>query len=357
MYRKIIHIDMDAFYASVEQRDFPEYQGKPLVVGGSSDRGVVAAASYEARKYGIYSAMSSKIAARKCPHLIFVKPRFEVYKEVSYQIREIFYEYTDLIEPLSLDEAYLDVTENKKGMKSATIIARELKEKIKTQTKLTASAGISINKFLAKIASDFDKPDGLFLIPPEKAEEFVLKLPIAKFHGIGKVTARKMETLGIFTGADLKKWTQEDLIKNFGKVGNFYYYIARGIDHRAVNPHRIRKSIGAENTFAEDLTSASVMLIELERIASEVLKRMQKSKQYGRTLTLKVKYADFKQVTRSKTIPSIIQDMNTFKRLYTELLYTLELGQIYVRLLGLQISNLEDEDDRPKHGIQLSLDF
>lgn len=357
MYRKIIHIDMDAFYASVEQRDFPEYQGKPLVVGGSSDRGVVAAASYEARKYGIYSAMSSKIAARKCPHLIFVKPRFEVYKEVSYQIREIFYEYTDLIEPLSSDEAYLDVTENKKGMKSATIIARELKEKIKTQTKLTASAGISINKFLAKIASDFDKPDGLFLIPPEKAEEFVLKLPIAKFHGIGKVTARKMEKLGIFTGADLKKWTQEDLIKYFGKVGNFYYYIARGIDHRAVNPHRIRKSIGAENTFAEDLTSASVMLIELERIASEVLKRMQKSKQYGRTLTLKVKYADFKQVTRSKTIPSIIQDMNTFKRLYTELLYTLELGQIYVRLLGLQISNLEDEDDRPKPGIQLSLDF
>ena len=356
-YRKIIHVDMDAFYASVEQRDNPDLQGKPVAVGGSSDRGVVAAASYEARKFGVFSAMSSKIAARKCPHLIFVKPRFEVYRDVSYQIRDIFKEYTDLIEPLSLDEAYLDVTENKKNIKSATLLAKELKQKIKEKTQLTASAGISINKFLAKIASDYDKPDGLYLIPPEKAEEFVLKLPVTKFHGIGKVTAAKMQKMGILTGADLKEKSREALVKYFGKVGHFYFKIARAIDNRAVNPHRIRKSIGAENTFFEDLTSASDMLNALERIAKEVLQRMQNSKRYGKTLTLKVKYADFKQITRSKTTLRLIQDIDTLTKLYTELLFTLDLEQVRVRLLGLQVSNLEDEDDRLKNGIQLSLDF
>ena len=246
--RKIIHIDMDAFFASVEQRDNPELKGKPVAVGGSGKRGVVAAASYEARAFGVYSAMSSKIALVKCPNLIFVRPRFDAYKAVSLVIRSIFRDYTDLIEPLSLDEAYLDVTTNKKGIPSATLIAQEIKNRIKIQTGLTASAGISINKFLAKIASDENKPDGLFVIPPGKVEAFVEALPVEKFFGVGKVTAGKMKQMGIHTGLDLKKRSKEDLIKDFGKAGSYFFNVAHGIDNREVEPYRERKSLGAEHT-------------------------------------------------------------------------------------------------------------
>ncbi|MCK5700612.1 MAG: DNA polymerase IV, partial [Cyclobacteriaceae bacterium] len=251
--RKIIHIDMDAFFASIEQRDNPDLLGKPVAVGGAGKRGVVAAASYEARKFGVFSAMPASIALRKCPELIFTKPRFDVYKEVSNQIRQIFLEYTDLVEPLSLDEAYLDVTENKKGLGSATIIAREIKSKINSTTHLIASAGVSINKFLAKVASDQDKPDGLYVIKPNQAESFVDGLAIEKFFGIGKVTAKKMHELGINTGADLKQISIEELVRRFGKVGRYYFDIARAIDKRLVNPNRIRKSLGAERTFEDDL--------------------------------------------------------------------------------------------------------
>ncbi len=355
--RKIIHIDMDAFYASVEQRDHPEYRGRPIAVGGSSERGVVAAASYEARKFGVFSAMSSRVAFRKCPEIIFVKPRFDVYKEVSYQIRDIFKEYTDLIEPLSLDEAYLDVSENKKGIPSATLIAQEIKKRVKAETQLTASAGISINKFLAKIASDYDKPDGLYLIPPEKAEIFVENLPIEKFHGIGKVTAGKMKKLGIHFGKDLKKWNKAHLIQRFGKVGAYYYHMARAEDHRPVNPHRIRKSIGAENTFAHDLKTLAEMRLALEKIAQELERRVQKQKHSGRTLTLKVKFANFKQITRSKTVQEPIRSLILMKKIYEELLFHIGDYEQGVRLLGLQISGLEQSSEESTYGIQLELDF
>ncbi|HLP05808.1 MAG TPA: DNA polymerase IV, partial [Paludibacter sp.] len=250
--RKIIHIDMDAFFASIEQRDNPDYRGKPLAVGHAGTRGVVAAASYEARKYGVRSAMASKTALRKCPQLIFVMPRFDVYKSVSSQVLEIFREYTDLVEPLSLDEAFLDVTENHKNMPSATHIALEIKQKIFEKLSLTASAGVSFNKFLAKIASDFNKPNGIYVVTPETAAQFVEKLEIEKFYGVGKVTAKRMHQLGINTGADLKQWSIEGLVANFGKAGHFYYQNARGIDHRPVEPQHIRKSVGAETTFGHD---------------------------------------------------------------------------------------------------------
>ena len=261
-FRKIIHIDMDAFFASVEQRDNPEYRGKPISVGGLGPRGVVAAASYEARKYGVFSAMSSKIARKKCPFLIFVHPRFEAYKKVSDQIGQIFLEYTDLVEPLSLDEAYLDVTHHKKGKPSATLIAKEIKDRIYIETNLTASAGISINKFLAKTASDYRKPNGIFLIKPEDAEAFIEKLPIEKFYGVGKVTAKKMNQLGIFNGLDLKKFSEYDLIRYFGKAGTYYYHIARAVDNRKVEPYRVQKSVGAENTFETDLSEKEDLLYE-----------------------------------------------------------------------------------------------
>ena len=302
LIRKIIHVDMDAFYASVEQRDNPELRNKPVAVGGSSDRGVVAAASYEARTFGVQSAMPSVIAFRRCPDIIFVRPRFDVYAQVSRQIRAIFYEYTDLVEPLSLDEAYLDVTSNKKGMPSATLIAREIKKRIKDETGLTASAGISINKFLAKVASDQDKPDGLYLIQPESAQAFVDNLAINKFHGIGKVTAKKMHDLGIERGKDLKKWELSRLVQVFGKAGKNYYNICRGNDQREVEPNRPRKSVGAEDTFETDLTSLEEMKSELERIGEIVFNRVKKAEAFGRTLTLKLKYSDFKQITRSKNI-------------------------------------------------------
>lgn len=352
--RKIIHVDMDAFYASVEQRDHPQYRGKPLAVGGSRERGVVAAASYEARQFGVFSAMSSRLAYQKCPHIIFVRPRFDVYKAVSQQIREIFHEYTDLVEPLSLDEAYLDVTENKVGMPSATIIAREIKQKIFDTTQLTASAGISINKFLAKVASDLDKPNGLTLISPEEAADFVANLPIKKFHGIGKVTAKKMQQLGIYTGADLRRWDKAKLLRHFGKVGNYYFNIAQGIDQRSVNPHRIRKSISTENTFDHDLASLEEMEAELQKLALELIRRMEKTKSFGQTITLKIKYDNFQQITRSKTLSFPINTLDLITRLYQELLKGCDFSTHKVRLLGLGISNLHSNQEA---GTQLTLEF
>lgn len=355
-YRKIIHIDMDAFYASVEQRDHPEYRGKPLAVGGSRERGVVAAASYEARKFGIHSAMSSKIAYRKCPDIIFVKPRFDVYKQVSAQIRAIFLDYTDLVEPLSLDEAYLDVTHNKKDMPSATLIAREIKQRIKEQTGLTASAGISVNKFLAKIASDYNKPDGLYLVAPDQAESFIEKLEVKKFYGVGKVTAEKMHSLGIQTGLDLKQWSEANLIRHFGKAGRFYYNIARGIDHREVSPDRIRKSVGTENTFEEDLSGYGVMYAALEEIATDLMERLKRHGIYGKTLTLKVKFASFEQITRSKTMLSAIDNQDLLMKLTGELLQQVDTENTKVRLLGLAVSNLVHPQPL-EAGTQLTLNF
>ena len=342
--RKIIHIDMDAFFASVEQRDEPSYRGKPLVVGGSpSQRGAVAAASYEARQYGIHSAMPSRTAHYKCPSLIFVKPRFEVYKAISEQIREIFHRYTDLVEPLSLDEAYLDVTDNKLGICSATMLAEQIKQRIHEETRLTASAGISFNKFLAKIASGLDKPNGLFLIPPQQAEAFIEQLPIAKFYGVGTVTAAKMHSLGIFTGADLKRWAEVDLVAKFGKAGGFYYRIARAQDERPVQPNRIRKSIGAEQSYDPDLSDSARIMTELEAIAAILKQRMDSQQASGRTLTLKLKYADYQQVTRSRTLLHPIDDLNSIVSLAIELLGSIEIEQKPVRLLGLSLSNFAGE--------------
>src|SRR5688572_23192976 len=284
---------MDAFFASVEQRDFPELRGKPVAVGGGGPRGVVAAASYEARKYGVRSAMPGSVAKRLCPHLIFARSRFEVYQTVSKQIREIFHRYTDLVEPLSLDEAYLDVTENKFDILSARQIAREIKELIFRETGLTASAGVSFNKFLAKIASAYQKPDGLTVITPEKAEALVESLPIEKFYGIGDVTAAKMHSMGIHTGLELKQLSEAELTKHFGKSGQYYYQISRAIDDRLVNPNRIRKSIGAERTFAEDLTTLTEMEAQLLPLAEEISEYLQQRNDAGRTITVKIKYADF----------------------------------------------------------------
>ena len=340
--RKIIHIDMDAFYASVEQRDNLAYRGKPIVVGGRPEqRGAVAAASYEARKYGVRSAMPSRLAQQRCPGLIFVKPRFEIYRGISHQIREVFYGYTDLVEPLSLDEAYLDVTENKQAMPSAVAIARQIKQKIYSKTQLTATAGVSINKFLAKIASSMNKPDGLTLIPPEEAAPFIENLPIDKFHGVGQVTAAKMRNLGIHTGADLKRWSQVELVRRFGKVGQFYYRAARGEDVRPVNPNRIRKSIGAERSFAADLDSLAEMEAALRAIADDVSERMNAQHRKGHTLTLKIKYASYRQITRSRTLPRAIVPGSELRTLGLGLLQTHLTVGIPVRLLGLAVSNLE----------------
>ena len=356
--RKIIHIDMDAFYASVEQRDNPDLKGRPLAVGGSSDRGVVAAASYEARRFGVRSAMPSKIAARKCPDLIFVRPRFDAYKEVSHQIRDIFYNYTDLVEPLSLDEAYLDVTTNKKSLPSATLIAQEIKVQIKQQTHLTASAGISINKFLAKTASDVNKPDGLFVIPPDEAIAYVERLPIERFFGIGKVTAEKMHKMGIYNGLDLKQLSEPDLVSRFGKAGRYYFRIARAQDEREVNPNRIRKSLGAENTFEQDLTRPEQIREQLLHITEILAGRMERSDTKGKTLTLKVKFSDFQIITRSKTLTNWIEDKQQIIALFEELLQPLDMDNIKIRLLGLSVSNLNHEikEEEPP-GLQLTLDF
>jgi DNA polymerase-4 len=353
--RKIIHIDMDAFYASIEQRDNPELRGKPIAVGGSSERGVVSAASYEARKYGVHSAMASRIAKRKCPELIFIKGRMEHYKAISHEIMEIFLEYTDLVEPLSIDEAFLDVTENKKGLQSATLMASEIKEMIKNKTELTASAGVSVNKFLAKIASDYDKPDGLYVIKPADVDEFIKSLPVEKFHGVGNVTAKKMHQHGIYTGADLRNMSQPWLVKHFGKIGIHYYNISHGIDERPVNPHRIRKSVGTEKTFEKDLQSRFEIVTALYHIEKELVRRMDRSGSYGRTLTLKIKFSDFKQITRSKTIPQLIDHFDILHRTTKEIFYQLEWGEKKIRLLGLSVSQLKDDSDQ--QAVQLELDF
>ncbi|PTX44945.1 DNA polymerase-4 [Christiangramia gaetbulicola] len=359
--RKIIHIDMDAFYASVEQLDNPELQGKPVAVGGSSQRGVVSAASYEARKFGVRSAMSSVIAKRNCPDLIFVKPRFERYKEISGQIREVFFEYTDLVEPLSLDEAYLDVTENKKGLPSATLIAKQIRNRIKEKTGLNASAGISINKFIAKVASDVNKPNGQKTVPPEEVLQFLEDLDIRKFYGVGKVTAEKMYRLGIFTGKDLKLKTEEYLTEHFGKSGAHFYNVVRGIHLSEVKPHRIRKSLGAERTFNENISSEIFMLERLENIAEEIERRLNKSKVAGKTVTLKIKYSDFTQQTRSKTISYFISSKELILEIAKELLYQ-EKMKNSVRLLGISLSNLNTEKDDPKEekkeiSVQLKFKF
>jgi len=347
---------MDAFYASVEQLDHPELSGKPVAVGGSSQRGVVAAASYEARKFGVKSAMPSAKAAKLCPDLIFVKHRFPRYKELSHQIREVFFEYTDLVEPLSLDEAYLDVTQNKIGLNSATLIAKEIKVKIKERTGLIGSAGISYNKFLAKTASDMDKPDGLFVILPEEAEDFVAKLPVHKFHGIGKVTAEKMVKAGIFTGKELRKKSLEDLTMRFGKSGTYYYNICRGIDHREVQPTRETKSISAERTFESNLYELEDIQLEIERIARISYQRYERNQEPGYTMTIKIKYGDFQQITRSHTYDHSIADEETYVQIALDLLQEDLLREEGVRLIGVGISNFKKEElEAPV--AQLTLNF
>ena len=347
--RKIIHIDMDAFYASVEQRDNPEYQGKALVVGGAPDaRGVVATASYEARKFGVRSAMSSRRALQLCPHAIFVRPRFAAYKEVSQHIREIFSRYTDLIEPLSLDEAYLDVTEDKQGIGSAIDIAKAIKQAIKDELGLTASAGVSVNKFVAKIASDMQKPDGLTFIGPSSLASFIEKLPVEKFWGVGKVTADKMKKLGLFMGADLKQLSLEQITRHFGKAGAFYYNIVRGIDEREVQPHRETKSVSAEDTFLYDLSALDEMEAELDKIALLVHQRLVKHELKGRTITLKVKYSDFRQITRSQSHPDALDDLHTIATTAKSLLRATDVDDSAVRLLGITVSNFSAPEIREK---------
>ena len=346
---------MDAFFASVEQRDFPEYRGKPLAVGGSKERGVVAAASYEARKYGVRSAMSSKMAYIKCPHIIFTKPRFEVYKEVSQQIQEIFRSYTDLVEPLSLDEAFLDVTHHKKGPSSATLIAREIKAAIRAETSLTASAGISTNKFLAKVASDYDKPNGLYVILPNQVMTFIENLPIEKFFGVGKVTAKKMHDLGIHKGKDLQSFSQLQLNKHFGKSGRYFYNISKGIDERPVRPDRVRKSVGAERTFEKDIENRLELLEIIDTLAVRLMERMQKGNHRGRTVTVKIKYADFKVITRSKSVSLSISTAEEIIHHSHELMNTIEAHPLGIRLLGITISNL-DGDVKDNNG-QFTLEF
>ena len=352
--RKIIHIDMDAFYASVEQHDFPELKGKPLAVGGGM-YGVVAAASYEARKFGVRSAMPGKIALEKCPQLIVVKPRFQRYKEISQQIRKIFYEFTDLVEPLSLDEAYLDVTENKKNMESANDIAREIRKRIFEETGLTASAGISINKFLAKVASDYNKPNGQKTIHPTQILDFMEDLPIEKFFGIGKVTANKMHELHIFKGSDLKKKSLDDLIKLFGKSGNYYYNVVRGIHNSEVKPHRIQKSVAVEETFWENLLDEEAVFKQLKIISEELEIRLSKKEIKGKSLTLKIKYKDFTQYTRSKT-QEVYFDGNLDFYETAQKLWELRPFDKPVRLLGLSLSNL-NISEKKQISVQLKIPF
>ncbi len=340
-HRKIIHIDMDAFYASVEQRDNPEYRGKPLVVGGLPEGrgGVVAAASYEARKFGIRSAMPSKQALKLCPQVLFVRPRFDAYKEVSLQIREIFSRYTDLIEPLSLDEAYLDVTHDKLNIGSAIEIAQQIKAAIKEELQLTASAGVSVNKFVAKIASDINKPDGLKFIGPSTIEAFMETLPVEKFYGVGKVTATKMKSLNLHTGADLKKLSENELVRMFGKAGHFYYNIVRGVDEREVQSHRETKSLAAEDTFAYDLTTLDEMEAELDKIARIVYDRLKKKQLRGRTITVKIKYSDFRQITRNRSFVELVDDHETIRDTAKQLLAATFQEDQRVRLLGISLSN------------------
>jgi DNA polymerase-4 len=351
--RKIIHVDMDAFYASVEQRDNPELLGLPVAVGGQH-RGVVAAASYEARKYGVRSAMPSVTAKRKCPDLVFVKPRFEAYRDVSNRIRAIFADYTDLVEPLSLDEAYLDVSEDRHGLGSARAIAEDIRRRICEETSLTASAGVSYCKFIAKLASDYRKPDGLTVIRPEQGPEFVASLPVARFHGVGPVTARKMEALGIFTGADLRVWNLAELEARFGSSGGWYYLICRGIDEREVKPDRPYKSVSAERTFDEDLADPQRLAAELERIAGHAWARVERAEVVGRTVTLKVKFGDFTLISRSRSFADCVPDREEFAGAGQQLLASLIPVPKGIRLLGLGLHNLTDRFDQQS---QLRLAF
>lgn len=353
--RKIIHVDMDAFYASVEQMDNPELKGKPLAVGGSEIRGVVAAASYEARKFGVRSALSGALAKKYCPELIFVRPRFDRYKEISNKIRAIFYDYTDLVEPLSLDEAYLDVTQNKKGNPSASLIAKEIRERIFKEVGLTASAGISINKFVAKIASDVNKPNGQKTVKPDEILVFLEELPIRKFYGVGKVTTDKMYQLGIFTGLDLRKKELEFLEKHFGKSGFFYYNVVRGIHNSEVKSERIAKSVATEHTFDENLSSEIFMMDKLLVIAEQLEKRLLRQNLAGKTVTLKIKYSDFSQQTRSKTLPYFIASKSLLYETAKELLYQ-ERMKNSVRLLGISVTNLNTEVKKTVV-VQLKFDF
>ncbi len=346
---------MDAFYASVEQRDNPDLRGKPVAVGGSRQRGVVAAASYEARQYGVYSAMASSIAVRKCPDLLFVKPRFDVYKAVSLQIRAIFADYTDLIEPLSLDEAYLDVTDATSSERTATQLARILKERIRQETDLTASAGVSYNKFLAKLASDYNKPDGLYVIKPHQGPDFVAKLSVGQFHGIGRVTAARLNDLGIFTGFDLRQQSEAYLTQQFGKVGHHYYSIARAIDERPVTPNRARKSVGSETTFEQDLTDEPDLLAQLEPLIDDVWDYCERTGIRGRTITLKVKYADFQQITRSRTLLSPAINRPVIEHTITQLLQSILPVDKGIRLLGVSLSTLQPINMTPTGQLLLNL--
>ena len=343
--RKIIHVDMDAFFAAVEQRDFPEYKGKPLIVGGSPDkRGVVATCSYEARQFGIHSAMASSTAYRLCPQAIVVKPRFEAYRQASNIIRNIFHQYTDLVEPLSLDEAYLDVSETQGFEGSATLIAKDIKQKIFEQTNLTASAGVSYNKFLAKVASDMNKPDGLTVIRPEQGEAFVASLAIGKFYGVGKVTETRMKSLGINTGGDLKKMSLSECKQTFGKAGQYYYDICRGLDDRDVVSHRERKSLGSESTFEKDLSDVDEMLQFLQKLAVEVADSLREKELFAYTLTLKVKYDNFQQITRSKTLTKPVAGINDMLPVITELLNKTDVTKRKVRLLGITASGFNEPE-------------
>lgn len=335
---------MDAFFASVEQLDNPELRGKPVAVGGSGERSVVAAASYEARKFGVRSAMPSVTAKRLCPDLIFVRHHFDRYHEVSGAVFDILREYTDLVEPLSIDEAFLDVTCNRKNIASATLIARSIKKEIRERTGLTASAGVSVNKFLAKIASDIKKPDGLFVIPPDDAEKFIEKLPVEKFFGIGKVTAEKMHKLGVHTGSDLKQMDLGALIRNFGKSGAFFYNIVRGIDDRPVEVNQERKSIGTELTFDRDLATRFEIIAELYKIEKELMGRITDTGTSGRTITLKIKFADFRQITRSRTLSYFLRDFDALHKEVSEIRKSLDLENKKIRLMGVSISNLETEE-------------
>ena len=357
--RKIIHVDMDAFYASVEQRDNPALRGRPLAVGHAGERGVVSAASYEARKYGVRSAMSSLKAMCLCPELVFVPGRMEVYKEVSDHIHEIFRDYTDIIEPLALDEAFLDVTENKKGIALATDIAREIKQRINDEIGLTASAGVSYNKFLAKIASDYRKPDGLCTIHPDKAIEFINTLPIESFWGVGKVTARRMHALGIHYGKELREWSLDGLTREFGKAGKLYYDFARGIDLRPVEAVRVRKSIGCERTLERDIYTKAAVIVELYHTAEELIRRLAAKDFRGNTLTLKIKFHDFTQITRSITQEKELMNMRIILPLAKRLLAEVDYENHPIRLIGLSVSNPRDEEDGIRHSTweQLSLVF
>lgn len=353
--RKIIHVDMDAFYASVEQLDNPELKGKPIAVGGSETRGVVSAASYEARKFGVRSAMSGLQAKRNCPDLIFVRPRFDRYTEISKKIRKIFYEFTDLVEPLSLDEAYLDVTQNKKGNPSATYLAQEIRNRIFTETGITASAGISINKFIAKVASDYNKPNGQKTVPPNEVLQFLENLDIRNFYGIGRVTKEKMYQHGIFSGKDLKSKSKEFLEMHFSKSGGHFYNIVRGIHLSEVKSNRISKSVAAEHTFNKNLTSEIFMIERLELIAAELETRLKKYTLSGKTITLKIKYSDFTTQTRSKTLPYFICDKGLLLEISKELLFQERMKES-VRLLGISLSNL-NTDLKKSVVVQLEFEF